>query len=403
MRRGIVIILAMAVLLAGCSLAPRKTELVKSGSIRVLILGGAGYDTNLIGAFKTAHPGIEVEAVAYPGGDFLEVITDLKAGTSGIDAVIAPGHSLLFREGGVLPLDGAVRDLGINLTPYGKTIELGKYKEKIYGLPVSVSPMVVLFNREMFAAAGLPEPEVGWGWDQFEAALYALAQSDNPHMESAAVISPWTFLDLLLTADGGPLSEDLATMTAHLERIHRYLGIEGGLLPFQQTGTDNDHFQAFSKAAYGMLITYWEFSFGHSKPSFSYGLAPLPGLTAEDPAPGIGTLAMVAAGSKNRDAALTFVQFVSGPTAARVVATLPGAPVPAYSDAGIQQQWLSHARLGPQSAFLLQQKYVPLLEYPDDVVPLLFGAVDATLKGEKSAREAMAEFDRARAPFMKKR
>lgn len=44
----------------------------------------------------------------------------------------------------------------------------------IYGLPSSMMPLGLLYDRAAFQAAGLPEPRPGWTWDDFRAAAKAL-------------------------------------------------------------------------------------------------------------------------------------------------------------------------------------------------------------------------------------
>lgn len=402
MRRTIAIVLLFAVLLSGCALAPKRSALSKTGSIQVLMLGGAGFDTTLITAFTKVFPQIKVEPVQIPSGDFAAIVENLKQGLSGIDVVVAPGSAYLFTSGALIPLDGLVAQKQIPLTGFGETIELGRYKGKLYGLPVSVSPMMVIYNRDLLEKANVPVPLSHWTWSQFETAVNSLAAIDAPAMKAGLALPPSTFVDMLLTSGEGPHGTDLSAMEENLARIATFLATERALLPFAETADDSTMFAAFADGQYGMLLNYWGYSFAHKKPEFSYGIAPMPGLDESDAAPGIGTLAMVTAGSKNQEAAFTFAQFIAGAEGARNLATLPGAPIPAYIDAGLEQQWLSHASLRPESIFLVRQNYIPIMDYPEEIVPLLLNEVDQALTGSKTPREAMAAFKKAREPFLSK-
>ncbi|HYG59958.1 MAG TPA: extracellular solute-binding protein, partial [Symbiobacteriaceae bacterium] len=401
MRRSLALCLMFALLLAGCTVAPKATtEPPLSGTVRVLVMGGPGLESTLFTGFQHLYPDVKPESVQLPEGDFQQIVDSIMSGATKVDAIISPANSFFFAKGVVDPLDDMVKKSKLSLDEYGATVELGMYKDKLFGLPVSVSPMLLVYNKEMFEQAGLKAPGESWTWDEFEAAANALAAVQAGKEKGwGAAIAPWTLVDLLLTAGKGPADADLTALKTQLARLHR---LQSGdrALPVEPLGSsDTDYFLAFARGEVGMLLGYWENSFAHTKPQFSWGVAVPPG---DSRTLGSATLAMVTANAENRANAEAFVKFAAGPTGAQAVVRLPGAPVPGMVNDTVKAQWLANAGLQDDSAFVLKLKYLPSTEFPEEMIQPLLLEADAALKGKKTADEAIAAYQQARAPFMSK-
>ncbi|MDD3927770.1 MAG: sugar ABC transporter substrate-binding protein, partial [bacterium] len=124
--------------------------------------------------FESAHPGLKVKAEPVSGSYYTKLQTMMAGGTAP-DVIFMQNKSLAdYRDRGVL----------LNLSPYiekdgydlGDICRLG-FEEggiktgEVYGIPVTGSAEVLIYNKDLFDKAGLKYPDQTWTWkDMLEAA-----------------------------------------------------------------------------------------------------------------------------------------------------------------------------------------------------------------------------------------
>lgn len=404
MRRSIAALVATALILTGCSVAPKANskpaETPTQGTVRVLIFGGPGYDQQLITGFKNAQPGITVEPVTLPDDDYDGLMAKLKSGEIKVDAIVGPGNPFLFAQGVVAPLDDLIQKNKLDLAPFGTAIDFGKYQGKTYGLPVSLSPMTVVYNTDVFEKLGIPAPKAGWTWDDFADTARKLGPEFAAPGKYATAIAPWNLPDLLLSSGKGPVDPDLTAFGAMLNRIHLWTLVDR-TVPLDQLGdSESAYFQKFGKGDIGMLLGYWNYSFGHDKPAVKWSVAPFPG---NGGTPAIATLAMIAAKAENPETAAAFVKFAVSSDGGVTVAKMPGAPVPGYVDDNSKHVWLANSGLPQESDFMLKLKYIPPTEYPDQLAVSVVKQLDAVLYKGVSPADAVKAYQQERETVMAKK
>jgi ABC-type glycerol-3-phosphate transport system substrate-binding protein len=125
------------------------------------------YFDALIKAFEAKYPNIHIKVTAFPEDNYpTKIETAMAAGNPPDLAAIS--NLRWLREGKVLPLDDLVREQGIDLSTYNKSIigdpahvngEFGcSYQGKLYCLGSYLGAVGVFYNRAMFDAAGIPHP-----------------------------------------------------------------------------------------------------------------------------------------------------------------------------------------------------------------------------------------------------
>ncbi len=131
--------------------------------------------------FEAANPDIAVESQYTPGqGDFqTKIATSFGAGNP-------PDVFLInFRRFGQYAATGALEPLGPRfrespaLNPddfYPQPIEAFTFDGELTCVPQNISSLVVYYNVDLFAAAGVPLPRDGWTWDEFLQAAIALTK-----------------------------------------------------------------------------------------------------------------------------------------------------------------------------------------------------------------------------------
>jgi multiple sugar transport system substrate-binding protein len=122
-------------------------------------------------SFAIRHPGIPLclESLSGSGIYREKVLTSIAAGTP-------PGVFLL--DGIDIPAFDAQGVL-LDLAPFARRVDLDTADflpsmrdlflrdGRILALPKGFTPMVVYFNRNVFDAAGVPDPRAGWTWADF--------------------------------------------------------------------------------------------------------------------------------------------------------------------------------------------------------------------------------------------
>jgi multiple sugar transport system substrate-binding protein len=53
---------------------------------------------------------------------------------------------------------------------------------KVIGFPALIDNLSVIYNKKLFAAAGVPAPSPNWTWDQFRAVAKKLTDPGQAHL-----------------------------------------------------------------------------------------------------------------------------------------------------------------------------------------------------------------------------
>ena len=181
----------------------------------------AAYET-LVAAFEAAHPEIDVTLTHIPSaGDYsAKLVTDFAAGTP-------PDVSLLnYRRVPAFAAAGQMEPLGPYLDKseliaredfYPITIDAFTWQGDILCIPQNVSSLVVYYNRDLFAAAGVAEPADDWTWDDFVTTAVTLTRDsdgDGTIDQYGAGIEPSLYrLAPFVWQNGGRLVDDPANPT----------------------------------------------------------------------------------------------------------------------------------------------------------------------------------------------
>ena len=132
----------------------------------------ADLETRVLAPFERDHPGITVQQQSAGTGqaEYRErILTSMLAGTPPdvflLDNIDVPAFT---SRGVTLDLSPYLQRLGVDLSRYDSTV-IGIFRrgDAIYALPKGYSPMVMVYNKDLFDRAGLPYPTDDWTWDDF--------------------------------------------------------------------------------------------------------------------------------------------------------------------------------------------------------------------------------------------
>jgi multiple sugar transport system substrate-binding protein len=195
---------------------------------------------------------------------------------------------------------------------------------KVFGVPALVDNLAVVYNKDLFAKAGLEEPGPDWTWDELRTDAKALTDPANkvfglvfPADGSETMV--WQYIAMLWASGGDILSSDGKSVAFNQEPGVRALQTladiyaDGSMyLDFQPDS--GKYGQLFNSSKIGMVITGpWDLS---GFPDVNYGVQFMPSF---DPGGSHETIAgpdnwvIFDNGSARVDAAWKFLSFMTSP------------------------------------------------------------------------------------------
>jgi multiple sugar transport system substrate-binding protein len=196
--------------------------------------------------------------------------------------------------------------------------------DRIYGVPALVDNLAVVYNKDLFAEAGLKEPGPDWTWDELRTDAKALTDPANkvfglvfPADGSETMV--WQYIAMLwaaggdiLTSDGSKVAFNQEPGVRALQTLADIYGDGSMYLDFQPDS--GKYGQLFNSGKIGMVITGpWDLS---GFPDVNYGVQVMPSF---DPGGSHQTIAgpdnwvIFDNGSARVDAAWKFLSFMTSP------------------------------------------------------------------------------------------
>lgn len=193
-------------------------------------------------------------------------------------------------------------------------------------MPQNVSSLVVYYNVDLFAAAGVPLPTAGWTWDDFLAAAKALTQDTNGDgvTDTYGLVMEQSLYRFtpFVWANGGELVDDLVhptTLTLDSpEAIEALTWLKGlgahgaGVVPSEIDAQAEDDEARFMRGGAGMFLqsrravpTLREID------GFTWDVAPLP-VQKEASTVLHSDAFCIAATAENKEAAWKFIEYAMG-------------------------------------------------------------------------------------------
>ncbi|MFC3999098.1 ABC transporter substrate-binding protein [Nocardiopsis sediminis] len=159
-------------------------------------------------AVTEARPDITVNLETTSFDDYFTKIGTRMAAESAPCIVSAQSLRLGAIQEGMRPIDDLIEARGTDLGGFEPAALEGLAADgRQYALPYDSGPLIMLYNKDRFAEAGVPEPEPGWTIDDFEAAAHELTAGDDHGV--SAFPSDTQMFPLVLTYSGAqPVTPD---------------------------------------------------------------------------------------------------------------------------------------------------------------------------------------------------
>jgi multiple sugar transport system substrate-binding protein len=351
MKRICLLIVTSALIVAGCagssstggggSTASTSASGSSGGHVNITLWHGyTDVEGTAIKAiakeFNATHPNITVTPQFYGNSDYAlqKVLAAIAGGKP-------PDISYLY---GSWAANIATNPTTVNLAPYIEKDPSWNWNDfwqaarnvttvngKIIGVPALIDNLALVYNKKLFAQAGIPLPTANWTWTDFENAAIKLTDPSKKqfgwaYVNDASEDTVWRFWAMLWQAGGSILSPDgkqaafdspagLKAMTL-LQTLAKHNSI------YLDTGNDV-YPGVFSSGHIGMLWTGpWDLSQIQGKQPF--GVTILPADQNHQTISGPDNWVVFNNGSARVNAAVTFLKWFTSPTIDLQWATMTG-------------------------------------------------------------------------------
>jgi multiple sugar transport system substrate-binding protein len=127
----------------------------------------------LVAQFNASHPQIHVDSQVGTLADaMLQKVTAALAGGKYPDMafIFGPNVANLARSPKALDLTAAVKQQGWNWEDFFPAARTAVTIDgKVRAVPAIIDSMAIVYNKKLFAQAGVPAPKAGWTWDDYVA------------------------------------------------------------------------------------------------------------------------------------------------------------------------------------------------------------------------------------------
>nr|WP_244574604.1 sugar ABC transporter substrate-binding protein [Cohaesibacter sp. ES.047] len=300
------------------------------------------YYKPVIEAFEAKYPDIKVEHTDLGSTDYSTMLmTQLSGGGSDLDVVQIkdiPGYANLMKSNSLVELSDFIKEQGIDTDAFGGLIEELTVKSGTYGMPFRSDVWILYYNKGLFDKAGVEYPTNDMTWTEYADLARKMTSGMGAKKVYGGHFHTWRstvqmpcILDGKHSLDGG----DYDFLKPCYERV---LGLQEdkAIRSYASLKTSGTHYSGpFYNAEIATLpMGSWFIGTQIAKVASGESLAKDWGIASYPHPEGVaaGTTAAtitsvgVSANSKHKDAALKFVDFISGPEGAKVIAqtgTLP--------------------------------------------------------------------------------
>ena len=155
----------------------------------------------IVAAFEAENPGIDIEVQTAAYDDYFTSLQTQIAGGSAPDT-----FELNYENFVTYARSGALLDIGDYVEDPARYDPLaleGFTDEGVqYGLPITFSDVVLIYNKDLFDAAGLDYPTADWTWEDEQAAAEALTDAEAGVYGNLQPVSFHEFYKALAQAGG---------------------------------------------------------------------------------------------------------------------------------------------------------------------------------------------------------
>lgn len=348
--------------------------------------------------FEAAHPNVDLKITAYPEDNYgVKLDTAIAAGKAP-DLVLVFGPEQM-RAGLLLPLDDMIAEQGIDLSTYVPAIvspgdEFScAYEGQLFCMGSYAGSVQMLYNKDMFDAAGIPYPAPWPPMTPEEWVEIACQLTDEANgVWGGAASDPLSYLPFdMMWSEDGRTAEGYVNGTAFVHEVEVLAsGYERGCIPSSnildpwEQGRDY-----FASGDLAMVITDFQDLNKVEDAGINYGSTTVPTPTGITPYFFVWTDSVgVMADSSHPEEALDFIAYLT--TEGQTIRYEVSGDIPLDLAVADEVDWAGGIP-GRQDGLEILSHARPLVFVPNrwDVAGPYYDAWGFVLGGEKTAQEAL--------------
>ncbi len=364
---------------------------------------------SLVDQYNQEHPEVVIENVFVGWGDLLPKLQAAAAGgdlpdIAAADLVWMPK---LTRSGSLVPLDDYIGAAGLDLTDfYPELLEVGRYEESVFSLPVSTNNLELFYNKELFAAAGLDPDKPPTTWEELRAMAAQCTDQSTGVYGMELFTEPgegltWQLQVYLWQAGGDFLNEDLTAAAFNSPAGEQAVGFWTDLLYEDESALLAPWGQFGQGKACMVMDGSWMVGIWGADPPFDFGTAPMPYPADGRPATNMGgeQIFLFQTDPERQQAAFDFIVWLTS-TDVQVEWAQETGFMPVRETVASSSEYLSHVRENEPRAlpFVESQQYArsrPAVPNYPEISDAFSREIERALLGEVEIDAALAAAEQA--------
>ena len=351
----------------------------------------------LIPLFEKDHPNIKVESVPYPYDGFRQALLTSAAGGEGpdlvrLDIIWSPEFA---KQGIIMNLSEKMSDFkDFSDKVFAGPLSTNAYNGAYYGLPLDTNTRVFIYNQELLDKAGIKAPTT---IDELKASCDAVTKlGEGNYLFSDGGTSGWNLLPWIWSFGGDITDEGMTTSTgfvngektvAAIQFLHDMVANKCFSDGFIGSGIDTWG-GYFGGTIGSMLEGPWLYPTAESQyPNFKISAALMPAGDGGHISVVGGENIVVAANTKNTDAALEFLRFTQSDAYQLEMSKVGQLTV---LNGLLKNEYFTNH---PYYGVFLEQLQTARARTPhpryNEIETVLSDAAQQAIRGEMSAQEAM--------------
>ena len=291
--------------------------------------------TELIRLYEAEHPNVKINMTCTPSSDYTVKLQTVLGGGGDVDMFgisSPPGLAEYVNKGAVRPLDDLIAAAGTDLTGVQSILNSIAIDGKTYGLPYKTSSWFVVYNKDIFDAAGVPYPTGAWTWEEYAEIAAKLTSGEGADKIYGSLnfqpTSMWWRVPGNSMGATNPLNDDELHAWMRAAEFCKSLSDAGSQPLYEDMAGDAgaDYAGNFLQGKYGMfyngdwVIEMLNTAIRNGDGNVNYDIAPLPHWEGEQAVtPGAAAVLMVTESSKNAEAAYDFIAFCTSAEASKTL------------------------------------------------------------------------------------
>ena len=291
--------------------------------------------TELIRLYEAEHPNVKINMTCTPSSDYTVKLQTVLGGGGDVDMFgisSPPGLAEYVNKGAVRSLDDLIAAKGTDLSGVQSILDSIAIDGKTYGLPYKTSSWFVVYNKDIFDAAGVPYPTGAWTWEEYAEIAAKLTSGEGADKIYGSLnfqpTSMWWRVPGNSMGATNPLNDDELHAWMKAAEFCKSLSDAGSQPLYEDMAGDAgaDYAGNFLQGKYAMfyngdwVIEMLNTAIRNGDGNVNYDIAPLPHWEGEQAVtPGAAAVLMVTESSKNAEAAYDFIAFCTGAEASKTL------------------------------------------------------------------------------------